>query len=247
MAVTLWITWSLIAKKEAPALEFEQKFNLKKLKKSLIEGIWALIMPCLIIGGMRLGIFTPTEAAVIAAVYAFIVGMFIYRQISWCDLPKLMLSAAKTSSVIMFLVACAMVCAWLITIADIPSYLITLLQPFIANKTLLMFMMMALVIMIGTALDFTPTVLILTPVLMPLVHAAGIDPVYFGVLFIMNTAIGLLTPPIGVVLNVTASVAKIEFSQVVKGVWPFLLAQIILLLLFIIFPQLVLFPASLLS
>ena len=187
--------------------------------------------------------FTPTEAAVVAVVYALLVGMFVYRQIKWSQLPELMLSAAKVSSVVMFLVACAMVSAWLITIADVPSQISAILEPFMENKILLMFMMMALVVVVGTALDFMPTVLILTPVLMPLVKQAGIDPIYFGVLFIMNNAIGLLTPPVGVVLNVVAGVARVDLGAVVKGVWPFLAAQAGLLL-FILFPSLITVPAS---
>jgi tripartite ATP-independent transporter DctM subunit len=192
---------------------------------------------------MKMGVFTPTEAAVVAAVYALAVGLFVYRQLRWAQLPQLMLSAARTSSVVMFLVACALVSAWLITIADIPAQIGELLQPFLDNRILLMFMMMALVVVVGTALDFMPTVLILTPVLMPLVKQAGIDPIYFGVLFIMNNAIGLLTPPVGTVLNVVAGVARVDLGRVTRGVWPFLAAQIVLLLLFILFPALVMVPA----
>ncbi|MDT4870955.1 Sialic acid TRAP transporter permease protein SiaT [compost metagenome] len=143
----------------------------------------------------------------------------------------------------MFLVATALVSAWLITIADIPQQVTELLNPFMDNKILLMFMMMALVVVVGTALDFMPTVLILTPVLMPLVKQAGIDPIYFGVLFIMNNAIGLLTPPVGTVLNVVAGVARVDLSRVARGVMPFLLGQLVLLVLFILFPQLVMVPA----
>jgi tripartite ATP-independent transporter DctM subunit len=205
--------------------------------------VWALVLPVLIIGGMKMGVFTPTEAAVVAAVYALAVGLFVYRQLRWAQLPQLMLSAARTSSVVMFLVACALVSAWLITIADIPAQIGELLQPFLDNRILLMFMMMALVVVVGTALDFMPTVLILTPVLMPLVKQAGIDPIYFGVLFIMNNAIGLLTPPVGTVLNVVAGVARVDLGRVTRGVWPFLAAQIVLLLLFILFPALVMVPA----
>ena len=243
MALTLWVTWWLCSRHEAPAVE-EKRFELAELRRSIVDGVWALGMPIIIIGGMKFGIFTPTEAAVVAVVYALVVGMFVYRQLKWKELPALMLSAAKVSSVVMFLVACAMVSAWLITIADVPSQISELLGPFMDNKTVLMFMMMALVVVVGTALDFMPTVLILTPVLMPLVNAAGIDPIYFGVMFIMNNAIGLLTPPVGTVLNVVAGVARVELGAVIKGVWPFLLGQIILLLLFILFPGLITVPAS---
>jgi TRAP-type C4-dicarboxylate transport system permease large subunit len=116
------------------------------------------------------------------------------------------------------------------------------LRPFIDNKTLLMVMLMLLVMIVGTALDFAPTVLILTPVLMPLVREAGIDPVYFGVLFIMNNAIGLLTPPVGTVLNVVCGVGRIPMHDVIRGVMPFLFSQILVMGSLIAFPELVMTP-----
>lgn len=119
-----------------------------------------------------------------------------------------------------------------------------LLGPLIEHKTLLMAAMMLLVIVVGTALDFIPTVLILTPVLMPIVKQAGIDPVYFGVLFIMNNAIGLLTPPVGTVLNVVCAVGRVPVDKVVRGVMPFLLAQIAVLALLTLFPDIVMVPAK---
>jgi tripartite ATP-independent transporter DctM subunit len=242
MGMALAITWWMISKKEAPAIT--QKFELDRLLKALADGVWALILPLVIIGGMKFGVFTPTEAAVVSVIYSLIVGLFIYRGMRLKDLPDLMLAAAKTSSTIMFLVATAMVSAYLITIAGIPAQVASLLQPFMDNKILLMFVMMLVVIVVGTALDLMPTVLILTPIMMPIVKQAGIDPVYFGVMFIMNNAIGLLTPPVGTVLNVAAGVAKTSLDSVIKGVWPFLLAQTILLFLFVLFPQLVMVPAS---
>jgi tripartite ATP-independent transporter DctM subunit len=242
MGMALALTWWMIAKKEAPVIT--QKFELDRLLKALLDGVWALILPIVIIGGMKFGVFTPTEAAVVSVMYSLVVGLFIYRGLRLPDLPALMLAAAKTSSTIMFLVATAMVSAYLITIASIPAQVAELLQPFMDNKILLMFMMMLVVIVVGTALDLMPTVLILTPIMMPIVKQAGIDPVYFGVMFIMNNAIGLLTPPVGTVLNVAAGVAKTSLDSVIKGVWPFLLAQTILLFLFVLFPQLVMVPAS---
>jgi len=117
-----------------------------------------------------------------------------------------------------------------------------MLAPFMDNRILLMFVMMVLIVAVGTALDFTPTVLILTPVLMPVVKAAGIDPVYFGVLFIMNNAIGLITPPVGTVLNVVCGVARISMGQAFRGVLPFLIAQLTVLFLLVLFPAIVLVP-----
>jgi tripartite ATP-independent transporter DctM subunit len=144
----------------------------------------------------------------------------------------------------MFLVAAALVSAWLITVADLPSKVIGLLEPFMDSKLLLMVAIMLLVVAVGTAMDMTPTILILTPVLMPVVKAAGIDPIYFGVLFIINNSIGLITPPVGTVLNVVAGVSRVSMEDVMKGVWPFMIAELIVLALLILFPSLVMVPAK---
>ena len=204
--------------------------------------MWALILPIVIVGGLKVGLFTPTEAAVIAAVYSLFVGLVVYREIKPKQLFALFYRAAETTAVIMFLVSAAGVSAWLITTADIPQQLAALVEPLMDNRMLLTFVLMLLVLVIGTALDFTPTVLILTPVLMPVVLKAGIDPVYFGVLFIMNNAIGLVTPPVGTVLNVVCGVAKIPMSGAIKGVIPFMVAQTIVMLLLVVFPQIVMWP-----
>jgi TRAP-type transport system large permease protein len=206
------------------------------------DGAFALLLPMIIIFGLKNGVFTPTEAAVVVAVYALLVGAFVYRELTLPVIYHCLVNAAKMTAVIMFLVAAALVSAWLITVSDIASDVKLLAAPFMDSPRLLMFVLMAIVVLVGTALDFTPTVLILTPVLMPIVTASGINPVYFGVLFILNNAIGLLTPPVGTVLNVVAGVAKQPMDAVIKGVWPFLISQLILLLLFIIFPDLVMVP-----
>ncbi|MBK1613927.1 L-dehydroascorbate transporter large permease subunit [Rubrivivax gelatinosus] len=242
MGVVLWATWWFCARRDAPPVA-EARFDAGVALRALRDGVWALVLPVVIIGGMKLGVFTPTEAAVVAAVYSLLVGGLVYHELRWRELPRLMLAAAKTSSVVMFLVACALVSAWLITVAQIPQEVSELLRPLLEHKILLMMAMMALVVVVGTALDFMPTVLILTPVLMPMVKLAGIDPVYFGVLFIMNNAIGLLTPPVGTVLNVVAGVGREDLGRVTRGVLPFLTAQTLLLLLFVLFPALVMVPA----
>jgi tripartite ATP-independent transporter DctM subunit len=240
MGVAIGLTWWWVAKKEnvppGPRVSMPDRLRITA------EGGFALALPVLIIGGMKFGVFTPTEAAVVAAVYSFVVGMFIYRELKFKALYSLILAAGKTTAVVMFLVAAAMVSAWLITVANIPTEVANMLSPFMDNKILLMFIMMVLIVIVGTALDFTPTVLILTPVLMPVVLKAGIDPVYFGVMFIMNNAIGLITPPVGTVLNVVCGVAKISMDDAFKGVLPFLLAQLTVLFLLVLFPSIVLVP-----
>jgi TRAP-type transport system large permease protein len=243
MAVAIAITWARVARKEniAPppkASNAERVFALR-------DATWALVLPFIVLIGLKAGVFTPTEAAVVAAVYALFVATVVYRELSLTQLYGVFVGAAKTTAVVMFLVAAAMVSAWLITVAALPQELIGLLQPFLDRPMLLMAVIMVLVIVIGTAMDMTPTILILTPVLMPLVKAAGIDPVYFGVLFIMNNAIGLVTPPVGTVLNVVAGVGKMKMDEVTRGVVPFMLAQFAVLFLLVLFPQLVLGPLKL--
>jgi tripartite ATP-independent transporter DctM subunit len=135
------------------------------------------------------------------------------------------------------------VSAWLIAVANLPAQLIELLQPLIDKPTLLLFTIMLLCMVVGTAMDMTPTILILTPVLMPIVKAAGIDPVYFGVLFIINNSIGLVTPPVGTVLNVVAGVGRMRMDDVTRGVLPFMGVQFLVMFLMVMFPALVMVPA----
>jgi tripartite ATP-independent transporter DctM subunit len=240
MGIAIGIAWWWVARRDQ--VQPGERMNLRQRLQATREGLLALALPVIIIGGMKIGAFTPTEAAVVAAVYSFVIGAFVYREIKFSALYQLILTAGKTTAVIMFLVAAAMVSAWLITVANIPAEVAKMMEPFMDNKMLLMVVLMLLVIVVGTALDFTPTVLILTPVLMPLVKQAGIDPVYFGVLFIMNNAIGLITPPVGTVLNVVCGVAKISMDRAFWGVLPFLVAQLFVLALLIAFPPLVLVP-----
>ncbi len=241
MGVALWVTWAILVRKEAVVPPPRRPFG--ELMVKLRATGWAMMLPVIILVGLRMGVFTPTEAGVVAAVYALFVSMVVYRALTWGQLWGVFKSAAKTTAVVMFLVAAAMVSAWLITVADLPNKVVDLLQPLLDNPTLLMLAIMVIVMIVGTAMDMTPTILILTPVLMPVVKAAGIDPVYFGVMFIMNNAIGLVTPPVGVVLNVVAGVGKLSMDKVTRGVVPFMIAQFTVMFLLVFFPWLVTIPA----
>ena len=238
----LAIAWWWEARKED--IVTPPRATSREVVRAVVEGSWALALPGIIIFGLKFGIFTPTEAAVVCAVYALFVAMFIYRELKWKDLYHVFASAAETTAVVMFLVAAALVSAWLITVAELPAEVTKLMQPFMGSPMLLMIAMQVLVVIVGTALDMTPTILILTPVLMPLVKQAGIDPIYFGVLFIINNSIGLITPPVGTVLNVVCGVAKMKMDDIIKGVTPFMIAQLIVLALLIVFPILVTGPAK---
>ena len=244
LAAGLWATWWWMTRREH--LTPPPKRTRAEVWASFRSAGWALLLPVIILVGLRMGVFTPTEAAVVAAVYALFVASVIYKELSLKQLYEVFHTAAKTTAVIMFLVAAAMVSAWLITVAQLPNQVIALLQPLLDSPMLLMVAMMVLVMAVGTAMDMTPTILILTPVLMPLVKAAGIDPVYFGVLFIINNSIGLVTPPVGTVLNVVAGVGRMRMDDVTRGVFPFMVVQFIVLFLMVLFPQIVMWPARLL-
>jgi TRAP-type transport system large permease protein len=240
MGLSLLIAWVWVARREKVAVMPRQGWR-ERLRTG-VDGIWALLMPLGIVGVLKFGIFTPTEASVAACVYAFVVGVAVYRELPLRQIYPLLVAAAKSTAVVVFLIAAALVSAWLITTSDVPAQVSAMLQPFMGNKMLLMLAIMILVVIVGTALDFAPTVMILTPVLMPAIKEAGIDPVYFGVLFVMNNAIGLITPPVGIVLNVICGISKISMSDLMRGLWPFLWAELIVLFLLVFFPSLVMVP-----
>ena len=242
IAAALSITWLIVARKEQVDLPPRQSGRLRL--RAFVDSLWALFLPVIIIVGLKFGVFTPTEAGVIAAVYSLFVSMVVYRELAPAQLFHVFVSAAKISAVVMFLVACAAVSAWLITVADVPGALAALLEPLMGNQTALLIAIMVLIVIVGTAMDMTPTILIMTPVLMPVIKQAGIDPVYFGVLFIINNSIGLITPPVGTVLNVICGVSKLSMEDLMKGVMPFLFAELIVLFLLVLFPELVTVPVS---
>ena len=241
LGAALWVTWWWLARSEV--VKVPPRKSMTEIGVALKEATWALVLPLIVVFGLKFGVFTPTEAAVVAAVYALFISIFIYKELSLKSLVPLFVAAAKTSAIVMFLVAAAMVSAWLITVANLPAQLISLLQPLLDSPRLLMLTIMIITMIVGTALDMTPTILLLTPVLMPVVKAAGIDPVYFGVLFIINNAIGLITPPVGTVLNAVAGVGKISMDEVTRGVLPFMVAQFIIMFAMVAFPALVMVPA----
>jgi tripartite ATP-independent transporter DctM subunit len=241
LGVSLWFTWWWLVRKEV--IVAPPRKSMAEVSTALRAATWALVLPLIIVFGLKFGVFTPTEAAVVAAMYALIISVFVYKELTFKKLVPLFVAAAKTSAVVMFLVAAAMVSAWLITVANLPAQVVALLEPLLGSPKLLLVAIMVLTMVVGTALDMTPTILLLTPVLMPVVKAAGIDPVYFGVLFIINNAIGLITPPVGTVLNAVAGVGKVSMDDVTKGVIPFMIAQFIIMFLMVAFPQLVMVPA----
>ncbi|UYO93803.1 TRAP transporter large permease [Pollutimonas sp. M17] len=241
MGGALLLAWRSITRKhKLPSME---KTDWHQRRKALANGTWAIVMPIIILGGIRLGIFTPTEAAVVAAVYAFFVAKFIYRAMSWADCYRVLVSTSSTTAIVMFLCGAATVAAYMITLADLPNQLADLFAPIMDKPMLFMALMVIFLLFVGTAMDLTPTILIFAPVCLPLAMKAHIDPIYFGFMFVYVGCLGLITPPVGTVLNVVAGVGRIRMESVIRGVTPFLAVYLGLLILFVIFPQLIIAPA----
>ena len=242
MGVGLVVAWKLMLRRmDLPA---GTALSIGERLRTTGKAFWALMMPLIIIGGMKSGLFTPTEAAVVAAFYALTIALFVHREMKFGEVHGVLVRAAKTTAIVMFLCAGVQVASYVITLADLPSTLTGWLGPLIDSPRLRMVVMMLVLVVIGTALDLTPTILIFAPVILPIAVKAGIDSVYFGLMFVLNGAIGLITPPVGTVLNVVAGVGLLSMATVIKGVNPFLVTHIIILSLFVIFPQLVTAPVA---
>lgn len=242
MALSLIIAWRFVSK----GGQFEQleRKSRQEVLAAFLRAIPALVLPFVVIGGLRVGIFTPTEAAVIATVYAAVVGGFIYRELDLKGFYEALIDAGKTSAVVMFLIGTSMVSAWLITIANLPTQIITALSPFMDSPRILVLLIVILTLLLGMVLDFTPLMLILMPIMIPLCKAAHIDMTYFGIVFTMAGALGMLTPPVGNVLNVVAGVGQVRLDKIIMGVLPFLFAEIAILLLLVAFPDIVTAPMA---
>jgi tripartite ATP-independent transporter DctM subunit len=242
MGVGLIVAWKLVLRKMD--LPEGQPLPMKERLRATVKAFWAMLMPIIIIGGMKTGVFTPTEAAVVAAFYALFVALFVHREMKLAEIHGVLVRAAKTTAIVMFLCAGAQVASYMITLADLPGTLTGWLGPLVESPKLLMAVMMLVLVIVGTALDLTPTILIFAPVMLPIAVKAGIDPVYFGLMFVLNGAIGLITPPVGTVLNVVAGVGRLPLHRVIQGVNPFLLTYVLILAMFVIFPQIVTAPVA---
>ncbi|VFR48498.1 TRAP-type C4-dicarboxylate transport system, large permease component [plant metagenome] len=240
MGAFLVVAWWGIARRHK--LAALARVGWKDRLRALAGSFWALMMPVIILGGLKGGLFTPTEAAVVAAVYALLVSTLVYRELNLRDLYDVFLAAGKTTAVVMFLCGAATVTAYMITLADLPSMLADSFAGVMSDPMLFMALMMLFLLVVGTAMDLTPTILIFGPVCAPLAAKAGIDPVYFGFMFIFVGGIGLITPPVGTVQNVVAGVGRLRMETVIRGTTPFLAAYVLMLALFVVFPGLVTTP-----
>lgn len=242
LTLTMCAVWFVISRRKEDIRSDIEKPTALGLVKLFGGAIWALLLPVIILVGLRSGAFTATEAGVVAVVYSLIIGGLVYREIDLKTMYAALLSAAKMSAVVMFLAAAAQVMAYYMTISRLPEMFADSMGGLTGNPTLLVLVLMLFVIGIGLILDVIPTILIMTPIVVPLLVIAEVDLVYFGIVFTLANVIGLITPPVGPSLNVACAVGKVKMAQILGPTIPYLVAQTILVLLLAIFPDLILVP-----
>jgi tripartite ATP-independent transporter DctM subunit len=204
---------------------------LKQALRICVEALWGLATLFIILGGILTGVFTATESASIAVVWAFFVTMFIYRDYKWRELPRLLHRTVKTVSIVMILIGFAAAFGYLMTLMQIPLKVTAFFSTLSDNRYVILMMINVLLLALGTLMDMAPLILILTPILLPMVVKLGVDPVHFGMIMMVNLGIGLLTPPVGAVLFVGSAVAKLKIEVVVKALYPFFGALLLVLAL----------------
>ena len=216
------------------------RIQLEKLLKDFSRSFLSLLMIFIVVGGIVMGIFTATEGAVIAVVYALLLG-FYYKQVSFKELPAIILSSAKTTAIVMFLICTSMALSWLFAFNNIPELISESLLANFDNPIIILLLINIILLIVGTFMDITPAVLIFTPIFLPIVISMGIHPVHFGIVMVLNLCIGLCTPPVGTLLFVGSGVAKIEITQVIKPILPFLLIMIIILMIITYIPEITMY------
>lgn len=247
IGVGLMIVWYFHAKKEGYKAVGERRTS-GELWVAVKEAGWALILPLIILGGIVTGIYTPTEAAVVAVVYAFGVGMFVYKELKLHHLPEILVMSAKGTAIVLLVCGAATAAGYMITTAQVPQMLMRTLDQLAGGNVLLaMFWINILLLLVGCVMDLTPALLILAPMLLPVAEGYGLDPVYFGVVMVVNLCIGLITPPVGTVLYVGCGLSKISMGEITRPLLPFIGVMIAVLMLITYVPGLITFIPNLVS
>jgi len=236
----LVVTWFVIVRIDG--YRDVSRYSAKEALSILKDSVPALIMPVMIIGGIRFGVFTPTESGAFAAVYAFLVSAFWYRELKLSDLPQVFLTAAKSTAIVMFIVGAASAVGWYITVAQIPMQIVELFGNFKNTPVALLLMINVFLAGIGMVMDLTPNLLIFGPVFLPVINQLGIDPYFFSLVMIFNLCLGLISPPVGTILYLGCGMGNIRLGSLIKGILPFLAAEIAILLVFILVPSIITVP-----
>ncbi|MDI6705094.1 MAG: TRAP transporter large permease [Bacillota bacterium] len=225
VGITLMVVASRIAKKRG--YSGDEKPSFQRIAYSFKNAILALLMPVIILGGIYGGVFTPTEAAVVAVVYGFIVGFFIYRELKLKDLWNILVNTVVSTSVIMLIIATASVFGWILASQQVPQLVAKTILSFSTNPIIILALVNILLLFLGTFMETVAAIIIVVPVLLPIITQIGVDPLHFGLIVVVNLAIGMVTPPLGVCLFVGCGISDITLEDISRAVWPFLIAMII--------------------
>jgi len=234
-AALMAMVWRLAHKRAMPREKFP---SLAEVWQSFLGAFWAILAPVLLLGGMLSGIFTPTEAAAVAAFYALLLGLFVYRDFSLRDLPRIILDTVETTGVVLAIVMAAVLFGWALSVSRFPQAVGVALTGLSTDPLVILLIMNVLLLVVGAFMEAIAAILILTPILMPAAMQVGIDPVQFGVIFVLNLMIGTLTPPVGIVLFVVAKVAELPFERVTRATMPFLVPLVAVLAAITLYPPL---------
>lgn len=239
IGIALMITSYIFAKKrDLPA---EARASLGGLWKSFTDSILAIMTAVIILGGILSGVFTATEASVVAAVYAFIVGFFVYRELKLADLPRIIAQTGVTTGVVVMCIATASAFGWILAIERVPAMMAEFVFSLSTNPFVVLLLVNALMLMMGMVLDVTPIIIILIPIVYPIIMKLGIDPIHFGVMTIVNMAIGQCTPPVGVALFVATGISKVSLGQIIGTYYRFIGAMVMVLVIITLIPDLIMF------
>ncbi|MEW9673235.1 TRAP transporter large permease [Ammoniphilus sp. 3BR4] len=232
----LMILWIYFTSKRRGYTGTGQSFNLNRFLKAVWDAKWALFAPVLILGGIYSGIFTPTESAVIAVVYGLVVGLFIYRELSWKQIPKTLISSALVTGSVMVILGTATAFGKLVTMHQIPNMLANAMMGISDNKYVLLLLITALVLFVGTFMETLSIIIILAPLFLPVLNQLGVDPIHFGILLVVGAEIGMMTPPLGVNLFVASGISGLSIERVAKAIFPFVLVLVFGLLVMVFVP-----------
>ncbi len=236
MGIALMILCLIIAIKDHHPKD--AKFaGFKAIFQSLFKMLPAVFLPILILGGVMTGIFTPTESSIVAVFYSFIISVFVYKRMTWKRFYNCVISTAKTTASIYFIVSIAISMGWAITTLRIPQTLSAAIMSLTSSKVGFLLLANIILLVLGMVMDITPAILVMTPILLPIAMQYGIDPIQFGIIFVINMCIGLITPPVGMVLFITSNVTKVKLADLYKAIFPFCAVEFAVLLLITYIPE----------
>ncbi|MCI5643572.1 MAG: TRAP transporter large permease [Peptoniphilus sp.] len=239
MMLLLIIVNFILIKNKPDILNNREKFSFIRLLKNTWSALGALLLPVIILGGIYSGVFTPTEAAAVGVVYALLLGLFIYREIKIKDLPEALLKAMETAAMVGIIMGAANLLSWIMSVNNFGNMVTNALSSFITTKYSYLIVLMILLFFVGALMDTVAAIIILAPVLVPFGLDLGIDPLHLGMIFVINLVIGYVTPPFGYNLFTAQSITGLKFNDIVKGVMPFLIIELISVLLFAFVPNII--------